>query len=507
MGCDCFRDHKPQLPSNSLKHRPPEKPPIKPTQSGDYEAAADQAVPRKKLSWLEKSRVARKSASDIRENQLKQRDFREVSEGIESCYRLGKESLGNLVLAEHVDTKRKLWTQTYAVGQGQRNKEIKQQLLMIKTLDHPKVLKVVDLLQDDSHLLAVYEGTEGKSAGQLYEAMSEQEVIAIMRQVFNALSYCHSLGLVLKCLSLQHIIFLHPPTEGNIAVKLRVPLDEELSMNSAYVAPELRNKTYIGSENDLWSCGMLLSYLLTGNCVLVKQNPATLTEEFKSSYKKWEKVSKPVKSLILSLVSQNYHKRPTIAQCLQHPWMSVPLPTPALTPTLRKALRHMAQARPLPSLKRAFLQLMFNFVLSAEDLSEAREAFTELDIDLDGKVSEAELQTPLYQLFPGDQAQAALTALTASAVFTEDRKLTYSEFLLWACDYRIFTSKAHLAATYRLLDRDKDGLVGTRELREMLSLEPGDNKDIYTWQCIISLVSTTEAGFNYQDFLRFMHKQ
>ena len=88
----------------------------------------------------------------------------------------------------------------------------------------------------------------------------------------------------------------------------------------------------------------------------------------------------------------------------------------------------MAKLRPTTSLKKTFFQLTLDFVLPSEDLIEVKQAFKELDSDMDG--TEEELRVQLFRLFPEEQAEAALTAIINTAVFSAGRELGYSDGLL-----------------------------------------------------------------------------
>jgi calcium-dependent protein kinase len=250
--------------------------------------------------------------------------IRVVSGGVECCYQLEKESVGNLVKVVHRETRKKFWVQTIALKQT-KSTQIKQQLALLRSPSHQNVLTLLDLFQDDTYLYAVYEATDGGNAKELSERLSgvsEQWAAAIMQQVFSALNYCHSEGLVLKSLSLQHILFTELPTEDNFCVKLLIPLGEKLEKNSPYMAPELKNKKHAGPVNDMWSAGIILSSLIAGQCVFMNMQASITSQEFRRAYTKWHDVSKPVKSLTLALIARNYSKRPTPEQCLKHSWIA-----------------------------------------------------------------------------------------------------------------------------------------------------------------------------------------
>ena len=425
---------------------------------------------------------------------VKLRDFIVILGGLETCFQLTGETLGSLVEAKDLITTKTCWIQTFALTQEVSSKEIKRRLMMLKALDHPNVLKMLRVLQDGSHLYAVYEATEGGTAEDLALSpggISACWAAAIMRQVFAVLRHCHSQGLSVKSLSLQHILFAETPTEQSTSVKLFIDLNNAV-------------KETVDQSQCMFSCGVVLSTLLTGKCALNKRKIATVSRDLASAYTKWQELSQDAKSFTLTLIS-NRSKKPAAEHCLQHPWIAVQEKS-TLTPSLRGALRHFAKLTPATSLKKALIQFMLNFVLPSEDLAEAKQAFRELDTDMDGTVSEEELRVQLFRLFPEEQAKAALAALTSTAVFSADRKLGYFEFLTWACDKQAFTS-AYLIQAFQLLDKDKDGAVSLTDLRTYLSLE-SEEGDQFLWPTLIASISSGAQGcYFYEDFYKFMLKQ
>jgi Ca2+-binding EF-hand superfamily protein len=422
------------------------------------------------------------------------RDFRVILGGLETCFQLTGETLGNLAKAKDLITRKTCWIQTFALTQEASSKEMKRRLMMLKALDHPNLLKMLCVLQDGSHLYAVYEATEGGTAEDLALSpggISARWAAAIMRQVFAGLRHCHSQGLSIKSLSIQDIQFAEVPKEQSTSVKLFIDLDSAV-------------KEVADQNQCMFSCGVVLSTLLTGKCALNKRKIATVSKDLASAYAKWQELSQEAKSFTSTLIS-NRNNKPSVEQCLQHPWIAVQ-GKPNLTPSLRGALRHLAKLTLATPLKKALIQFMLNFVLPSEDLKEAKQAFRELDTDMDGTVSEEELRVQFFRLFPEEQAKAALTALTSTALFSADRKLGYFEFLTCACDKQAFTS-AFLIPAFQLLDKDKDGAVSLADLRDFLSLE-SEEGDPFLWQTLIASISgDTQDCFFYEDLYKFMFKQ
>jgi hypothetical protein len=285
---------------------------------------------------------------------------------------------------------------------------------------------MLSLLQDGSHLYAVYEATEGRTAEELIVdtgGISERWAAAIMRQVLAALKHCHSKGLTIKSLSPQHLHFAESPTEECTCVQLLISLED-------YSEDALQEGT--GQDKCLLSCGMMLSTLVTGKVSLNKQHKAAVSKQFTSAYDKWQGVSEGAKSFTSALMGKSTRKRPALEQCLQHPWIAA-LQKPTLTHSLRTALRNLTKLQPTTSFKKALTQFMLNFVLSPEDLKDVRQAFKELDTNLEGIVSEEELRAQVFRLFPQEQAHTTLAAISSIATLSAGQSLSYSEFLMWAC--------------------------------------------------------------------------
>jgi len=514
MGCHCFRDKEsPQLPPDSdhLKTTAPGPTALTQGFTPSTQPSPEEVKNQTGTSLRNKGTAAPRKSQLVPGSGVKLRELRVTTGGLASCYAVEKEQFAGLVKAQVKESKKQCWVQTCAFKADRRNKDKSQQFARtLRSLDHPNVLKVLDVLQDQDHCYVVYEATESQCAEELsehVETISEQWAANILRQVFAALSHCHSQGLVLGTLSLRHVLFTAVPTEQCTWVKLLLPQEEEAQYRTGYMAPEFKNKTYFGPANDLWSCGVMISALLAGEFMLREKPKAAVPQELKAAYLKWQGVSKEAKSLTLSLLSRNYQSRPSLEACLQHPWLAVSAPTPSLTPSIRTALRHLSSLKPVSSLKQALLRLMVNLVVPYADLQAALEAFRELDTDLDGAVSEEELQAHIVRLFPEQQAQSALTAITSAGVFSQDRKLMYSQFLLWASSHQVLCTPSNTASLFRLLDKSHDKKVTAGEVNPVLCLEQEDTKEGSAWSVLMQeMGKAREETVTLAEFCSFLQR-
>lgn len=81
---------------------------------------------------------------------------------------------------------------------------------ILKQLDHPNILKLNDLYQDDTNYYLI---TEYCSGGELYkritdmESFSEAEAASYMRQTLSAIVYCHEKNIIHRDLKPENLLF------------------------------------------------------------------------------------------------------------------------------------------------------------------------------------------------------------------------------------------------------------------------------------------------------------
>jgi len=119
--------------------------------------------------------------------------------------------------------------------------------------------------------------TEFCSGVELFETIqkkirfSEYEAAQIIRQVLQAISYCHSLGVVHRDLKPENLIY---DEENDNALKIidfgtSVEYDKkkvqlkQMHGTSYYIAPEVLKQNY-DERCDVWSIGVLMYILLSG---------------------------------------------------------------------------------------------------------------------------------------------------------------------------------------------------------------------------------------------------
>jgi calcium-dependent protein kinase len=156
---------------------------------------------------------------------------------------------------------------------GERQKLL-QEIEILKELDHPSICRVIDIFEDEKKFYFV---TEYLSGGGLFDSLiqnvgfNEHASATVIRQILSAVSYLHSRNIAHRDIKPENIMF-----ETNDALNVKL-LDfgnsRKMGGNEAmqgvygtayYVAPEVLHGSY-DLKCDIWSVGVILYMLLSGN--------------------------------------------------------------------------------------------------------------------------------------------------------------------------------------------------------------------------------------------------
>lgn len=217
---------------------------------------------------------------------------------------------------------------------------LKREVDIMRRLDHPNIIKFIEVYEDADHLMMIMEYCPGKELFDVILARKcfrEEDAKSIFLQVAKSLHYLHSLNIIHRDIKPENVLILnHPdPNTGQLIAKL---LDFGLSKNAGagsmaktfvgtpcYLAPEVEytskglGGTY-GLAADCWSLGAVLYVMLVARFpefeqdvqgkVVVKLPPML-----------WNNISNEAKDLIRGLMNTNPAARMTMRTVLMHPWL------------------------------------------------------------------------------------------------------------------------------------------------------------------------------------------
>lgn len=217
---------------------------------------------------------------------------------------------------------------------------LKIEVDILRQLDHPSIVKYHEHYDERDHLYILTELLEGPdllTSVTERGSYSEQDAATAMRQVLSALDYLSSKGVAHRDIKLENIILV--PEEGHTRVKIiDFGLADQLSETKTMfrqpcgtplsVAPEVVRGLPYSVGCDVWSAGVLLFRLLSGDYPFVPGNCASelfrRIEQANLDFKdlSWQMTSKGAQDMVRTLLTPDPRERPTAKEALGHPWLS-----------------------------------------------------------------------------------------------------------------------------------------------------------------------------------------
>uniref|UniRef100_A0A8R1TQR8 non-specific serine/threonine protein kinase n=1 Tax=Onchocerca volvulus TaxID=6282 RepID=A0A8R1TQR8_ONCVO len=207
---------------------------------------------------------------------------------------------------------------------------------------HPNIVKLNAVYEDNSSVYLVEELCKG---GELLNRImtlkhfSEREAAAVMLRLANAISYLHSNQVVHRDLKPSNIMYASESADPDsiriidfgFAKQLRA--ENGLLMTPCYtaqfVAPEILKKQGYDMNCDVWSLGVLLFTMLSGETPFAtseNDSPQKILKrvgegKYSLNSQAWTNISDQAKDLVRFLLHADPSKRLSAKQILTHPWI------------------------------------------------------------------------------------------------------------------------------------------------------------------------------------------
>ncbi|KAK6636791.1 Ribosomal protein S6 kinase 2 alpha [Polyplax serrata] len=215
--------------------------------------------------------------------------------------------------------------------------------ILLRYGHHPNIITLRDVYEDERYVYLVMVLVRG---GELLERIlklrmfSEREAANVMHVIVTTVQYLHQNGVVHRDLKPSNL--LYGSEQGNaeslvlcdfgFAKQLRA--ENGLLMTPCYtanfVAPEVLKRQGYDAACDIWSLGVILFTLLAGHAPFAAgpaDTPAEILKRISNGKLdlesgNWSCVSNEVKDLVMKMLHEDPHRRPTAAQILQNPWLT-----------------------------------------------------------------------------------------------------------------------------------------------------------------------------------------
>ena len=197
-------------------------------------------------------------------------------------------------------------------------------------MEHPNIVKLHDFFSDEKNYYLILDccaGGELKNFIIKNDKLNEPTAALIFQQVCQAIAYCHQSGVAHRDLKPENILIDKFPCVKISDFGLCGYIKDDKLMDTfcgspSYVAPEcLFLKEYDGKKSDIWSLGVILYTMVTGNHPWNCTNQRVMFDQIKNAnYPMPDFLSPECKDMISSMIRVNPDERATIEQILQKPW-------------------------------------------------------------------------------------------------------------------------------------------------------------------------------------------
>ena len=257
---------------------------------------------------------------------------------------LGEGAFGKVEKVRHKISKQIRAMKIIHKDQIQLGSEEEQALIkeinIVKTLDHPNIMKVFEYYNNDNCLFII---SELLSGGELFDKIKEnkflkEEVCAyLMKQIFSAVDFCHEKKIIHRDLKPENVLieseeearkefFTVKLIDFGTSDKMKKGQKLDLQVGTPYyTAPEVLNNNY-NEKCDLWSCGVMMYLMLCGKQPFNGDNDDEIYEKIRLckidfNDEEWDNISNDAKDLIKKLLIKDINKRYSAKKALSHPWI------------------------------------------------------------------------------------------------------------------------------------------------------------------------------------------
>ena len=446
------------------------------------------------------------------------------SKKYEVLSKLGSGSFGNVYLARNRFTDEKVALKQIKKSSANllSDGEIKDEIEILKNLDHPDIVRIIESFNTKNSYILITEYCEG---GELFDQvknqLSETQIAVIFRQLLSGLAYLHSNNIVHRDLKLENILIHEKErskTTGEDLFNIKIidfgtarifdknKKPQSIVGSSYYIAPEVLRQKY-NKECDLWSVGVILYMFIVGHAPFDGCDDEEITSNiqkgvYRKNDRRWIKASKEVKDLIQKLLTYRPSQRLTAIQALDHPWFKKAdsnilydnVPKTDVINCIKNLLTYNINYK----LEELFLAYIVHNIPREREAKSAIKLFKLVNENGDGKLQKDELKITLLK-FVTEEFLEKYDFDGIFAMLDGDNKgyINYEEFLRATLDRKKILDENILNYAFNYFDPEECGYIKKKKIKTIL----GNKIDNKTFQSIFDEVDLDKDGkISFEDF-------
>eukprot|EP00811_Abedinium_folium_P028718 NODE_4469_length_1887_cov_20.710227.p1 GENE.NODE_4469_length_1887_cov_20.710227~~NODE_4469_length_1887_cov_20.710227.p1 ORF type:complete len:510 (-),score=122.71 NODE_4469_length_1887_cov_20.710227:306-1835(-) len=452
----------------------------------------------------------------IQDNTGKITDFYDIDKK-----KLGEGSYGSVCKATSKSTRASRAVKSISKAQMKNIDRFKQEIAIMKFMDHPNILKLYESFEDHRFIYLVLELCTG---GELFERIieaghfTEVQAATVMQHLFRAIFYMHENHVTHRDLKPENFLFVTKEPLEKCALKV---IDFGLSCKFEdgqvlttkagtpyYVAPQVLQGKY-DQLADVWSLGVIMYVLLCGYPPFYGDTDADVLAKvrlgnFSFNASDWKNVSEDAKGLIKQLLKLQPKERFNAEQALNHVWVKEKAPKASNVPLQSSLVDNLRSFRSQNKLKKAALHVIAS-QLGESQIKALRDTFMQLDGNGDGLLTVVEMREGLAKSglkeIPPD-----LERIMKEVDSDGSGVIDYTEFLAATLDKKTYLDENVCWQAFRVFDRNGDGKISAEEMRQVLGDGSVQAVAVREMAEIMQEIDTNGDGeIDFQEFMQMMH--
>ena len=430
---------------------------------------------------------------------FKKSNFIEVhTEKIDKYYHfikeLGRGSFGHVYRCQKISTGGVYACKKFDKKLIKNKKRLKTEINLLRATDHPNIIKLYETFEDKKHLYLIMEECNG---GELFQRLAmnakknklytEKDAAKLMKQILEAVNYLHYHGVCHRDLKPENILLSSIDEFSQIKLidfglsKVLKTMDDIMNGEVGtlyYMAPEVIVGDY-NEKCDVWSCGVMLYIMLSGNPPFFSKNEKDLKEkickmEYNFDFPAFSKVSEDGINLIKKIFVDK-DRRPTISDILNSNWVKENAPN-ASSESLNIDWSRIMKYSKLNLVQKSVINFRA-FHMSTNEAQEFINIFKLIDENSDGVLTLDEIQKGIKHCkFSFKINEDSIIKLFNDMDIDKNGLVNYTEFVSALIDYEKSVKLEHLIACFQNYDEDNSGKISFLEFCRILRPQNEEEK-------------------------------
>ena len=410
------------------------------------------------------------------------------------------------------------------------DKEILNEINILRSMDHPGVLKIFEFYSNKESYSIVTELCPG---GELFQQIidkgpfNEKYSAYIMYQLFSAVNYCHKMHIIHRDLKPENILIVNKDKDGYPTIKVcdfgtskifeKGAVQRKLVGSSYYIAPEVLKKNY-NEKCDVWSCGVIMYILLSARPPFGGQDDNDIMERVATGIydlesPPFDKLSSSALDLIRNLLNMDVKQRFTAEQALNHPWFKENKSQELYnkindSETMKNLILNLKSYKRTSVIQETALAYLVHHFPQIKDVINSCKLFNQMDKSGDGKITKAELLKGLSERYKSKTLEQDVDAIYKNLDMDNNGYIGYEEFVRAAVSKEYFVKDNVLRFAFRYFDKDDSGEITFDEIENLFTQSIPDKSKVHeTLKSIIQEVDrNNDDKITFEEFSVVMKK-